>query len=128
MNATLTAIANDWGYPYVFSKQVEGLGQAGDILIGISTSGNSENVLRAIEVAKKMGIITVVLTGQNRGPYRVPLTEKPPLVVVPNFVISVPSEYTAFVQQAHIKILHYLVSAFDYKAFGVDYFDRSTWK
>ena len=61
--SALTAIGNDYGYEEVFSRQVEGLGQSGDLLIGISTSGNSKNVIKALEVAKKKGVSTVALVG-----------------------------------------------------------------
>src|ERR1700681_4464092 len=66
--SALTAIGNDFGYQYVFARQIEALGRAGDVLIGISTSGRSENVVRAMEVARGRNIETVAMTGANRGP------------------------------------------------------------
>src|ERR1022692_3839190 len=66
--SALTAIGNDYGYQYVFARQIEALGRAGDVLIGISTSGRSENVVNAIEVARGRDIVTVAMTGANRGP------------------------------------------------------------
>jgi len=63
----LTAISNDYGYDHVFSKQVEGLGKEGDIFVGLTTSGNSENIIRALEKAKKNGLQTIVLNGRDGG-------------------------------------------------------------
>lgn len=92
----LTAVANDYGYDAIFARQVEGLGQSGDVLIGISTSGNSLNVLKAIEQAQKIGMATVVLTGNTGGI----------MSEVANTAVIVPFEITARIQEAHIFILH----------------------
>jgi D-sedoheptulose 7-phosphate isomerase len=92
----LTAVANDYGYDTIFSRQVEGLGQTGEVLIGISTSGNSPNVLKAIEQAQKIGMATIALTGNNGG------------IVsgAADTAVIVPSKITARIQEAHIFILH----------------------
>ncbi len=95
--SALTAIGNDYGYEEIFSRQVEGLGQSGDLLIGISTSGNSKNVVKALEVAKKKGICTVALVG-----------DKPNGVIqtIADYVLVAPSENTARIQECHILMMH----------------------
>ena len=92
----LTAIANDYSYDDVFSRQVAGLGQAGDVLIGISTSGNSKNVVKAIELAKQKGLKTVAFTGEGGGK----------LGALCDAVIAVPSKTTARIQEIHILVGH----------------------
>ena len=92
----LTAIGNDYGYDDVFRRQVEGLGVAGDVLIGISTSGNSKNVLAAFKEAKKKGIHTVAFTGSKPSE-----SEK-----IANFTLKVPSTVTARIQECHILVGH----------------------
>lgn len=92
----LTAIANDYSYDDVFSRQVAGLGQAGDVLIGISTSGNSKNVVKAIELAKQKGLKTVAFTGEGGGK----------LGALCDAVIAVPSKTTARIQEMHILVGH----------------------
>ena len=94
----LTAVGNDYGYDEVFSRQVEGLGRPGDILIGITTSGNSANVLRAFEVAKKMGITSVALTGKTGGQAKTAADV--------SFTVTTPE--TARIQECHIMFLHML--------------------
>ena len=95
--SALTAIGNDYGYEEVFSRQVEGLGQSGDLLIGISTSGNSKNVVKALKVAKKKGIRTVALVG-----------DKPNGVIqtIADYVLVAPSANTARIQECHILMMH----------------------
>jgi D-sedoheptulose 7-phosphate isomerase len=97
-SSALTCIGNDFGFDEVFARQVEGLGRSGDVLVAISTSGNSPNVIRAVEVAKPMGITTVGLLGRNGG-------KLAPLVDLP---IVVPAEETARIQEAHIFLGHVL--------------------
>jgi D-sedoheptulose 7-phosphate isomerase len=92
----LSAIANDYGYESVFERQVEALGKTGDILIGLSTSGNSPNVIRAVDKAKDIGLYTVVLLGGNGGVLK-QSADNP---------ITIPVAGTARVQEAHIFILH----------------------
>jgi D-sedoheptulose 7-phosphate isomerase len=94
----LTCIGNDFGFDEVFARQVEGLGSAGDVLIAISTSGNSPNVIRAVEVAKPMGIYTVGFLGRDGGK----------LAALVDLPIVVPSEETARIQEAHIFLGHVL--------------------
>ena len=95
--SALTAIGNDYGYEEVFSRQVEGLGLSGDLLIGISTSGNSKNVVKALEVAKKKGIRTVALVG-----------DKPngSIQTIADYVLIAPSANTARIQECHILMMH----------------------
>lgn len=96
----LTAIANDYAYDYIFARQVEGLGQPGDVLVALSTSGKSPNVLKAIEAAKQKGIATVLMTGQKA-------QGLPP---VADHTLMVPSMITAHVQEAHSTALHAMAS------------------
>ena len=96
--AVMTCIVNDYGYKHIFSRQIEALGNEGDILIGISTSGNSENVVHAFEVAKHKGIITIGLLGKGGGKSSALVSQS----------IIVPSKSTARVQEMHILIGHIL--------------------
>lgn len=92
----LTAVANDYSFDDVFARMVDSLGQEGDILIGLSTSGNSENVVRAFQKANDKGIITIALTGENGGK----------LAREADLVIKVPSADTPRIQESHILIGH----------------------
>lgn len=94
--SSLTAIANDFEYGTVFSRQVRGMAKSGDVVIGISTSGTSENVVRGIREAKDIGATTVGLTGDDGGD----------LVDIADHCIRVPSADTARIQEAHITIGH----------------------
>ena len=94
----LTAVANDYGYQTIFQRQVEGLGVKGDWLIGLSTSGNSANVMKAVEKAAQLELNTLSLTGKEGGQ----------LKASTNFNIHVPSFNTARVQEGHITVLHIL--------------------
>ena len=94
--STLTAMANDYGYETVFSRQVEALVNEKDVVIGISTSGNSPNVIEAIKAAKTKGARTIGLTGRNGGK----------LAEVADLVLAVPSDSTPRIQEAHITIGH----------------------
>jgi D-sedoheptulose 7-phosphate isomerase len=90
----LTAIANDFGFEGVFARQVEALGREKDVLIGISTSGNSPDVIRAVEEAKELGMRTIVLTGERGGE----------LAAIADVAIRVPSTETSHIQECHIAI------------------------
>jgi len=94
----LTAISNDYGYEYVFSKQVEGLGKKGDIFVGLTTSGNSKNIIRALEAARSKGMLTIVLNGREGG-----ILKDSDLVDV-NLIVK--DENTARIQESHILIIH----------------------
>jgi len=95
-SSILTASANDFGYGGIFERQVQALGRAGDVLIGLSTSGNSENVLRAFDYARQNGIKTVGLTGTPGGKF--------PSAC--DICIRVPAQSTQFIQESHIMIGH----------------------
>jgi D-sedoheptulose 7-phosphate isomerase len=92
----LTAISNDFGYDRIFSRQVEALGQPGDILLAISTSGNSPNCLRAIEQAKDLGLTTIAFTGNDGGQIK----------SLADIAITIPSTVTANIQEAHLALEH----------------------
>jgi D-sedoheptulose 7-phosphate isomerase len=104
----LTAVANDYSFDDIFSRLVEGNGQQGDVLIGLSTSGNSENVVRAFEAAHRKGIITVGLTGETGGK----------LAMLSDFIIKVPSADTPRIQEAHILIGHIICEIIETNLFG----------
>ncbi len=94
--STLTAVANDLGFQETFCRQVEALGRPGDLLIAISTSGNSPNVLKAVETARSKGLITVGLTGRDGGT----------LASMVDLSLAIPSSETPHIQEAHITVLH----------------------
>ncbi|NQZ85565.1 MAG: D-sedoheptulose 7-phosphate isomerase [Nanoarchaeales archaeon] len=106
----ITAIGNDYGYDKIFSKQVEGLGQKGDILIGISTSGNSQNILEAYNVAKSRGVTCIGLLGRDGGE----MAELGDL----NFIV--PSNNTPRIQEAHILVIHTICEIMENTMFGSD--------
>ncbi|HRZ50051.1 MAG TPA: D-sedoheptulose 7-phosphate isomerase [Bacteroidales bacterium] len=92
----LTAVANDYSYHEIFARLLKGTGKKGDVLIGISTSGNSPNIIRAFEVAREMGITTVALTGETGGKMK-PLSD---------FLLNIPSSDTPRIQESHIMLGH----------------------
>lgn len=106
--SNLTAIGNDYGYDHVFSRQLEGMGQSGDIFIGISTSGNSKNIIKAFEVAKKKGIMSVALVGRDGGE----------MAKMADISIIVPSDSTPRIQESHILIGHILCDIIEKEIFG----------
>lgn len=96
----ISCTGNDYGFEYIFSRFVEGLGQPGDVLLGISTSGNSANVIRAVEAARQKGMKAVVLTGKDGGK----------LAALADIEIRVPHiGYADRIQEVHIKIIHILI-------------------
>ena len=106
--SSLTAIGNDYSFDVVFARQLEALGSSGDVAVGISTSGNSRNVLLAIEAAKNKGLVSVGLTGRGGGQLK-GLVDR---------CICVPSEETPRVQEAHILIGHLLCEMIETELFG----------
>lgn len=94
--SALTAVGNDFGYEHVFSRQVQGLGNTGDVLIGISTSGGSKNVIKAMEVAKAKGITTVAMTGTKRGA----------MADQADHWLAIPHAETQKIQEGHIVLGH----------------------
>ena len=112
-SSTLTAIANDYSYEEIFSKQVSALGQAGDVLLAISTSGNSANVAAAMKAAQEREILTVVLSGNDGGTMASLLGEQ-------DIEIRVPSRRTARIQEVHLVVIHCLCDFIDTQLFGGD--------
>ena len=99
----MSAIGNDYGFDEVFARQVAGLGQPGDVLVAITTSGNSKNILRALEEGKKRGLTTVALLGRDGGP----------AAGMAEIELLVPSETTARIQEAHKFLLHTICGMVD---------------
>ncbi|GIV76549.1 MAG: hypothetical protein KatS3mg050_0943 [Litorilinea sp.] len=112
----LTALANDYGFEQVFARQVAALGQPGDVLIAISTSGRSRNVLAAAEVARSRGVHIIGLTGERPSP----------LADVADLCLAVPAVDTAYIQQAHIAILHTMCDLVEQKFVEVEGNGRSS--
>lgn len=109
--STLTAIGNDYAFTEVFSKQVQALGRGGDILLAISTSGNSPNVVAAIQAAQRCGLVTIALTGRNGGLIA-------PLLGEQDVEIRVPTHSTARIQEVHILAIHCICDLVDQLLFG----------
>jgi len=106
--AVLTSISNDYDYSQVFSKQLAALGNEGDVVIGISTSGNSPNVIKAMETARKNGMKTVVLTGGSGGK----------LAKLADYSFVVQTKLTARIQETHITLGHTICQLVDEELFG----------
>lgn len=106
-SSVLTSIANDYDFADIFSKQVRAIGQPGDIAWGLSTSGSSLNVLKGLETAKKLDLITIALTGKDGGA----------IAKVADHVLNVPSGHTPRVQEVHITVGHVICEMVDYKLF-----------
>lgn len=104
----LTAIGNDYGYDKIFSRQLEGMGQSGDLFIGISTSGNSKNIINAFEVAKQKGIKSVALVGREGGE----------MAKIADVAIVVPSDSTPRIQESHILIGHIICDIIEKEIFS----------
>ena len=92
----LTAVANDFSYDLIYSRLIKGIGKPGDILIGLSTSGNSANIVKAFETCREKGITTVGMTGEGGGK----------LAPVSDYLISIPSKNTPRIQEAHMLLGH----------------------
>ncbi len=110
-SSTLTSISNDYAYEEIFSKQVRALGKPQDILLGISTSGNSENVIRAIAAAHERGMKVVALTGRDGG-------RMGDIFVEGDVEIRVPATRTARIQEVHLVIIHCLCDLIDTALLG----------
>jgi D-sedoheptulose 7-phosphate isomerase len=106
--SSLTAIGNDFGYDYVFSRQVEAFAKEGDIIIAITTSGNSINVIKAVEKAKEMNAFVIGLTGEDGGQ----------LKLLSDMCYRAPSKVTGRIQECHILLLHILAKLVEEKIFG----------
>jgi D-sedoheptulose 7-phosphate isomerase len=92
----MTAVANDYGYDVVYSRMIKGMGKPGDVLVGLSTSGNSVNIINAMVEAKKIGMINVVFSGEGGGKLR----------TMCDYLINVPSNDTPRIQESHIMVGH----------------------
>lgn len=108
--SSVTAIANDYGYEFTFARQVEALAQEGDVVIGISTSGDSPNVLEAVKAAQEKGIKTIGLSGRGGGKLR----------ELAELCITVPSDSIPRIQETHITIGHIVCSLIDREMFADD--------
>jgi D-sedoheptulose 7-phosphate isomerase len=104
----LTAVANDYSYDSIYSRIIEGTGQKGDVLVGLSTSGNSGNILKAFEAAREKGMITIGLTGSTGGKMK----------DVSDILLNVPSNDTPRIQESHIMIGHIICQLVEEKIFG----------
>ena len=110
-SSALTSIANDYGYEQVFAKQLRALGRRGDVLLAISTSGNSASVLQAIRAARESGIGVVALSGSGGGAMA-------PLLGAADVHLCVPHRNTARIQEVHLLVLHCLCDGIDFRLFG----------
>ena len=106
--SSLTAISNDYGYEYVFSRQLEGIGNKGDILVGISTSGNSKNIIEALKTANNIGIKTIAFTGNSGGE----------IIKIADITLNVPSDITNNIQEMHIASGHIICGLVEKHFFG----------
>jgi len=104
----ITAVANDYGYDVVYARLIEGIGNSGDILMGLSTSGNSTNIVKAFEVAQSKNIITVGFTGTSGGSMK----------ELSDFLINVPSTDTPRIQESHIMVGHIICQLVEEKYFA----------
>jgi D-sedoheptulose 7-phosphate isomerase len=104
----LTAVANDYGFDFAYARLVKGSGQEGDVLVGLSTSGNSTNIVKAFEEAKTKGMLTIGMTGSTGGK----------LKDVSDYLLNVPSNDTPRIQESHILIGHILCEIVEERLFG----------
>lgn len=104
----LTAVANDYSFDLIYSRIIKGIGHAGDVLVGLSTSGNSKNIIKAFEVAKEKGMITIGFTGSTGGQ----------LKDHSDYLINIPSDDTPRIQESHITIGHIICQLVEEKYFA----------
>lgn len=104
----LTAVANDYSYDVIYARLIKGIGKKGDVLIGLSTSGNSENIVKAFDQAKQSGLITIGFTGASGGK----------LKTLSDYLINVPSSDTPRIQESHILIGHIICQLVEEKYFS----------
>jgi D-sedoheptulose 7-phosphate isomerase len=105
----LTAVANDYSYDVIYARLIKGMGQQGDFLVGLSTSGNSANIVKAFEVAREKGIKTVGLTGESGGKMK----------ELSDYLVNVPSNDTPRIQEAHIMVGHIICQLVEEQYFGI---------
>lgn len=106
-----TCVSNDYGFEHVFERQLRGLGRKGDLLVGLSTSGNSENVIRAVKAAKELGIKSICLLGRDGGK----------LKALADLSIIVPAQTSDRIQEVHIKIIHTVIETVEREFFPENY-------
>lgn len=104
----LTAVANDYSYDVIYARLLDGIGVKGDVILGFSTSGNSVNIIKAFEVAKERGIVTIGLTGASGGEMK----------AISDYLFNVPSTITPRIQESHILIGHIICELVEEKVFG----------
>ena len=104
----LTAVANDYSYDVIYARLLEGLAKPGDVLVGISTSGNSGNIVKAFEMAKSIGVVTVGFTGTTGGKMK----------TLSDFLINIPSTTTPRIQESHILVVHIICEVVEENIFG----------
>jgi D-sedoheptulose 7-phosphate isomerase len=104
----LTAVANDYSFDVIYARLLEGLAKPGDVLVGISTSGNSGNIVKAFEMAKTIGVTTIGFTGQNGGK----------LKDLGDYLINIPSNTTPRIQESHILVGHIICELVEINIFG----------
>ena len=104
----LTAVANDYSYDVVYARLVKGIGQKGDVLVGLSTSGNSSNIVKAFEVAKEKGILTIGFTGEGGGKMK----------SLSDFLLDIPSKNTPRIQESHIMLGHIICQLVEERYFA----------
>jgi D-sedoheptulose 7-phosphate isomerase len=104
----LTAVANDYGYDVVYARLIDGIGNPGDVLVGLSTSGNSENILKAFDVAREKGIVTVGFTGHEGGKMK----------SSSDHLVNVPSKDTPRIQESHIMLGHIICQLVEERYFA----------
>ena len=107
----ITAVGNDYGYDVIYSRIIKGIGNTGDVLVGLSTSGNSKNIINAFEVANKKGITTIAFTGATGGK----------LKEITRHLINVPSNDTPRIQESHIMLGHIICQLVEEQYFGQSY-------
>jgi D-sedoheptulose 7-phosphate isomerase len=112
----ITAVANDYSYDVVYSRMIKGIGNAGDVLIGLSTSGNSTNIVKAFEVAKEKKMHTIGFTGMGGGKMK----------ELSDLLLNVPSSDTPRIQESHILLGHIICQLVEEKYFGIDSTVKST--
>jgi D-sedoheptulose 7-phosphate isomerase len=110
-SSILTAAGNDWHFDRIFSRQIEALGQPGDVFLGISTSGNSKNIVAAFEAAKKLGIATIGLSGNEGGAMR----------SLCDYCIVIPSDVTMNIQECHLALEHIFCMMVERCVFGPEF-------
>ena len=104
----LTAVANDYSYDVIYARLLEGLAKPGDVLVGISTSGNSGNIVKAFEMAKTIGVITIGFTGEKGGKMK----------ELSDYLINIPSNTTPRIQESHILVGHIICELVEINIFG----------